>query len=613
MIPDERGYLWLGTRQGVARASLAELESYSSQSNALPFFHWFTRSDGLRRIDCCPGNQPAATRDRQGRLWFATIDGVAMVDPQRIRLNTNPPPVFIERVRVEDVAKTQKVFSPSRDKPLIIPPGMGEIGIFLSTPSYGASDKIEFAYAIDGLSKGWHDIGGRRSFYLYPPSPGAYKIRLKASNEDGIENESGVALSFVVQPFFWQTGWFWALLLMGCAAGTGGTVWRVLSDKIHRQQDLLLEQQARVNAEEGYRTFVSQSAESIMRLGFHEPLLTSAPIDDQVRVLVECGFVLEANDAAARVRGLNKATDMLNHRVTEFLVWPDRQNQQALRAFVSAGYQGTDILLRGKDIHGNDRYFLNNAAASVDSGQVHYLWAAQRDITERARAEQALHELAQRLMRVQDQERRRIGRELHDSTSQVLAALEISLSRANKHADRMPVPSRENLAECAELAKQCTAQIRTASYLLHPPLLEELGLSSSLHWLVDGFVQRSGIDVELDLPAALPRLGDEYELALFRVVQEALTNVHRHSGSPRARIRLSLGNARLELEIIDYGRGIAPDRFKDLESGRKTLGVGVSGMRERLNQLGGAFQIVSSGSGTRIRVSLAWPKATDTA
>jgi signal transduction histidine kinase len=345
-----------------------------------------------------------------------------------------------------------------------------------------------------------------------------------------------------------------------------------------------------------------------MRIGFRQPLRVAALVEEQVRILVQTGFVLEANDAAARTRGLSKAADLVGRAVSEFTVWSDERNLEVLRNFVASGYRANDVLLRGRNVHGEELYSLNNAAAVIEDGLVSYIWVAQRDVTRGVRGEQALHDLARRLLQVQDKERRRIGRELHDSTGQTLAALEITLGRVNNRAGLLPAPMRANLAECATLASQCTAQIRTASYLLHPPLLDELGLESALRWLVDGFTQRSGIEVTLNLPESLPRLGDDYELTLFRVTQEALANVHRHSGSPTARVRLQCEADYLELEVADQGHGMPPEKLGDLETGHNALGVGVPGMRERLRQLGGELKIVSGPAGTRVKVTLPRPE-----
>jgi len=157
------------------------------------------------------------------------------------------------------------------------------------------------------------------------------------------------------------------------------------------------------------------------------------------------------------------------------------------------------------------------------------------------------------------------------------------------------------LAECARLASLCSAEIRTASYLLHPPLLDELGLVSALRWLADGLRNRGGIDVRLDLPESMARLRSEEELTLFRLAQEALTNAQRHSASPWVSLRLKRSGNSVDLEVEDGGRGIP---LRDDARGTPILGVGLAGMRERMRQIGGTFAVESTGSGTRIRASI---------
>ena|GEM_PF-768246 len=220
---------------------------------------------------------------------------------------------------------------------------------------------------------------------------------------------------------------------------------------------------------------------------------------------------------------------------------------------------------------------------------------------ERERVLGELRALAGQLMRIQDEERRRVGRDLHDSTGQTLAALELDLARLMENAKTLPPAQRELLAECARLAGLCSAEIRTASYLLHPPLLDELGLVSALRWLADGLRNRGGIDVRLDLPESMPRLRPEEELTLFRIAQEALTNAQRHSASPWVSLRLKRSGNSVDLEVEDGGRGIP---LRDDARGAPILGVGLAGMRERMRQIGGTFAVESTGSGTRIRASI---------
>ncbi|MDE2136790.1 MAG: PAS domain S-box protein [Gammaproteobacteria bacterium] len=214
-----------------------------------------------------------------------------------------------------------------------------------------------------------------------------------------------------------------------------------------------------------------------------------------------------------------------------------------------------------------------------------------------------LQVLAGELTRIQNEERRRIGRDLHDSTGQTLAALELDLARLSEAARSLAPKPRELLANAVRLARQCSTEIRTASYLLHPPLLDELGLVSALRWLADGLRDRSGIEVRLDLPEAMPRLSPANELTLFRVAQEALTNVQRHSASPWVAVRLTILAHTVSLEVEDAGRGIA---LRDPARGAAvpTLGVGLAGMRERIRQVGGTFAVESAGAGTRIRATV---------
>ncbi len=214
-----------------------------------------------------------------------------------------------------------------------------------------------------------------------------------------------------------------------------------------------------------------------------------------------------------------------------------------------------------------------------------------------------LRALAGELTRSQDEERRRIGRDLHDSTGQTLVALELDLARLAESAKTLAPAQRALLDECVRLAHQCSTEIRTASYLLHPPLLDELGLVSALRWLADGLRQRGAMEVRLELPASMARSRPEEELTLFRVAQEALTNAHRHSASPWVAIRLAESAAGIRLEVEDAGRGIRGRELTRGAAGEPALGVGLAGMRERIRQVGGTFSVESTGAGTVIRAT----------
>ncbi len=222
------------------------------------------------------------------------------------------------------------------------------------------------------------------------------------------------------------------------------------------------------------------------------------------------------------------------------------------------------------------------------------------DITARHRAEVATRSLSRRMLSLEADERRRIARELHDSLGQYLTGLKINLDLFSRAANEKRAAL---LAECFQIADQCLNETRTISHLLHPPLLDEVGIGSAVRWYVDGFAQRSGLKVNLDVPPDLRRLRRDTENALFRVVQEALTNVHRHSGASVVDVRVNVDAEQVWLEVKDNGRGMSQDKLRAVESGSGT-GVGLAGMRERVRELGGSITIGSSQTGTLLRISI---------
>jgi signal transduction histidine kinase len=238
------------------------------------------------------------------------------------------------------------------------------------------------------------------------------------------------------------------------------------------------------------------------------------------------------------------------------------------------------------------------------------LWKAQDELELKVRERTAdldvvnrnLRELSARLMQLQDDERRRIARELHDSVGQTLAALSMNLSTVRADMEQLARTALA-LTDSETLVREMVTEVRTISHLLHPPLLDELGLASALRWYTDGFGQRSKIRVSLDMSEDFRRLPSEVETAVFRVVQECLTNIHRHSESAIAKIRVRERDNQILVEIEDKGKGIPPKKLQEMASAG-TPGVGIRGMQERIRQLGGNMEISSGGGGTVVTVRL---------
>jgi two-component system, NarL family, sensor kinase len=351
-----------------------------------------------------------------------------------------------------------------------------------------------------------------------------------------------------------------------------------------------------VSGPEGAQVFTLQGAE-------HPYRLLVETIDEGAATLSDDGTVLYSNKSFAEIFNV-PLERFIGATLQEFVSGSDV-------AFLSTLIEGAkkdavrgEIRLKtGSDRPRTIRLTLSpNRELGVDT-----ICAVATELTELLETndalrvtEMSLRQLSARLLQLQDEERRRIARDLHDITGQKIAVLSMSLDRLARLVDPRKPQIEETLTESREVVRKIAEEIRTLSYLLHPPLLDECGLASAVRWYAEGFQQRCGIQTEVEIASGLVRLPIDAETALFRVVQESLTNVHRYSGSANAEIRVAMVDDEVRLEILDHGNGVKADSVRQSADGAASLGVGIPGMRERLRQLGGRLDVDFGTNGTRV-------------
>jgi PAS domain S-box-containing protein len=334
------------------------------------------------------------------------------------------------------------------------------------------------------------------------------------------------------------------------------------------------------------------------------------------------GRIISWNSGAQHIKGY-KASEIIGKHFSIFYSEEDLQDRKPQRELEIAAREGRLEDNGWRFRKDGSKFWANVIISAVreDDGRLVGFTKVTRDTTERMlvlkeleesrrelrESESALRRLSLHLLRSQEEERRRIGRDLHDSLGQTLSVLKMKLdSFAGSNCSGEIDPRNQDIADCALLTEECLKEVRTIAYLLYPPMLEEMGLKSAIAWYLDGFAKRSGIATTFDISANFGRLHRDVETALFRVLQESMTNVHRHSGSQTVHVRLISENGATILEVSDKGKGMPspPNSQKSGSDGIYALGVGLRSMAERMHQLGGEIKFTSSSEGTTVIASV---------
>jgi PAS domain S-box-containing protein len=310
------------------------------------------------------------------------------------------------------------------------------------------------------------------------------------------------------------------------------------------------------------------------------------------------------NKGAERLYGWT-AAEALGKKIPQLLYRDPDTLAPLLETLLATGECHGEIRESGKD----GKEHIVDARGTLlrdEHGEPQAVLSFGTDITDRKRAEAILQEFPALVLKAQDEERRRIAREIHDSTLQDLIVVAINLGQLERDMKGRDRTSENLISDSLAVLSKTTRDLRTLAHLLHPPTLEDFGLAGALRDYLQGFAERSGIKVEFHCAEEAPRCPDETEAALFRVAQESLANVHHHSGSDCVIVRLATQSSKMELTIIDRGRGL-PQGLLEGKNTRARIGVGISGMRQRMHQLGGVLEIVSDSTGTTVHAVVPCP------
>ena len=363
-------------------------------------------------------------------------------------------------------------------------------------------------------------------------------------------------------------------------------------------------------SEERYRSFVVNSSEGIWRFDLEQPVDVKLSADEQLSLFYKYGYLAECNDAMARMHGYERADDIVGLRFGDTGFASHPANVSSMRKLIASNYRLIDLQTEDLDPNGGVRHFLTNLIGIVINDRLVRVWGVQRDQTDQKKialqlehSHQQLRILSGHLQALREVEKSNLARELHDTIGQSLASIKIETTLLRKKVAGTEEVDREELvnrlAELSSLLDETVLSIKAIATELRPGVLDKFGLPAAIEWQCDEFSRRMGIDCKYNVPIVEVKIKNEISTALFRILQEALTNVVQHSESNTVRVDLTVDESRVSLTVNDNGKGITDDEINSPTS------LGLLGMRERVEFLQGSFSIAGqAGRGTTIRASI---------
>ncbi len=568
-LEDDFGNFWLTSNHGIFRIAKRQFDEFDQGliKQLTPVRYGI--SDGLRTEECNGGSQPSSWKTRDGKLLITTIKGLVTFDPATISTDSFFPPVIIEQV----IANREPVAGSSH---ISLGPDLRDLEIQYTGLSLLAPTKIHFKYKLEGYDTDWKSAGLRRTAFYTNLPPGDFRFRVIASNAAGLWNESGAQLNIKVQKVFYQKAWFYLL----CSFVIGLAIYAAHRFRISRSNERLLD-----------------------KIAMSLPIAMSV-IDNKSNVkMLNNQFV---KDFGYTIKDLTDLDEWFKK------VYPDRELRRKATVNWEKAMSATSLAeLRSvqKEWHitckdGSERDVEVRIARALDR-----MIVTLNDITFQKQAEEALktqheqlRELAARLQQAREEERAFIAREIHDELGQLLTGLKMDIKWVEK---RLPSNVenasmfKDKLVSILELVDDTIVALRRIATELRPGVLDTLGLNAAIEWQAREFSNRTGIDCEISEQTNYQVDDRNCESALFRIFQEALTNVARHADASQVRISLSRQNGSLILQIRDNGRGITEKEIKDPHS------IGLLGMRERAHVFGGEVNVSGApGRGTTVTASI---------